>query len=125
MPDFAVSELRVYPLKSAAGIAVDAMSLDEFGAQFDRRWMLIDEHGRFLSQRRVPQLALVGTALEAGTLIVSAGGETHAIPPVVEPTLARTRAVIWGDAVDVVPIPGKASEWLATFLGRPCRLVFL
>ena len=42
-----------YPLKSAAGLACEQATLDDFGVAGDRRWLLVDPAGDFLSQRRL------------------------------------------------------------------------
>ncbi|TXH30313.1 MAG: hypothetical protein E6Q91_05445, partial [Actinobacteria bacterium] len=51
--------LFVYPIKSCAGLAVDAWDLDERGLVGDRSYMVVDERGDFLTQREAPQLATV------------------------------------------------------------------
>ena len=61
-----VTDLFVYPIKSCKGIRVESADLWETGLYLDRLWMVVDEAGRFLSQRTVPRLALVQTALKFG-----------------------------------------------------------
>jgi uncharacterized protein YcbX len=124
-----VAGLFIYPLKSAAGIAVDEMPLDHIGPRFDRRWMVIDEGGRFISQREVPHLALIGTSINGdrpseAELVLTASGR---IPLVVTPpgsAAARMSATVWDDAVDVVRIGDVADAWLSNVLGVSCRLVY-
>ncbi len=53
-----LSDLHVYPIKSCGGIAVD-----ERGLRHDRRWMLVDETGGFISQRELPRMATRSTRL--------------------------------------------------------------
>jgi uncharacterized protein YcbX len=53
-----VSQLFIYPIKSLGGIALSTARLTDRGLQHDRRWMLIDENNRFLSQREHAQMAL-------------------------------------------------------------------
>ncbi|THH41298.1 MOSC domain-containing protein [Neolewinella litorea] len=52
-----VVALYRYPIKSLGGQSVAALEPRERGFTGDRRWMLIDTHGRFVSQREYPQLA--------------------------------------------------------------------
>ena len=49
-----VSELFIYPIKSLGGISVSSAKISDRGIDFDRRWMLVDENNRFLTQREVP-----------------------------------------------------------------------
>ena len=46
-----IESLHVHPLKSAAGIRLDAAELDDFGVRWDRRWMIVDDNGVFVTQR--------------------------------------------------------------------------
>lgn len=120
-----VSGLYVYPLKSARAISMVAMTLDVLGPCFDRRWMLVDARGRFISQREEPRLALVSTALRECSLTVSAAGhESFRIPPH-DPSAPRTPSAIWDDVVDTIAIGDDADEWFSAVLESPCRLVFL
>ncbi|HJK92730.1 MAG TPA: MOSC N-terminal beta barrel domain-containing protein, partial [Polyangiaceae bacterium LLY-WYZ-15_(1-7)] len=59
-----LAELWVYPVKSCRGVRLPAAMATARGLEGDRRWMLVDPAGRFVSQRTEPALALVGVALE-------------------------------------------------------------
>ncbi|PPK86705.1 hypothetical protein CLV84_3641 [Neolewinella xylanilytica] len=52
-----VSALYRYPVKSLGGTAVNEAIAAERGFQDDRRWMLVDADGRFISQRQYHHLA--------------------------------------------------------------------
>lgn len=54
-----VSRLFVYPVKSMRGVEVSRAHVEERGFRHDRRWMVIDQSGSFLSQRRNARMALV------------------------------------------------------------------
>jgi len=56
-----ISRLTVYPLKSCKGIDVKRARLTETGFEWDRCFCVIDKDGEFISQRTVPELALVET----------------------------------------------------------------
>ena len=51
----ALSGLYVYPIKSCAGIAITSAEVIATGLRHDRRWMLVDEAGEFMSQPRASQ----------------------------------------------------------------------
>lgn len=53
-----VKGLRIYPVKSLAGSSLQEAELEARGFKDDRRWMLIDKNGRFISQREYHFLAL-------------------------------------------------------------------
>jgi uncharacterized protein YcbX len=55
-----ISQLFVYPIKSCAGIDLSEIQLQETGLAHDRQFMLVDAQGRFVSQRELPRMALIG-----------------------------------------------------------------
>jgi uncharacterized protein YcbX len=117
-----VESLYIYPIKSCAGIAVDAAPVTPRGLEHDRRWMVADEHGLFLTQRTVPEMALVHLAIDAGGLTVSRVG----LPPLRLPFLyeegARIDVEVWGDPVRAVR-HDAGSDWFTRALGFSAQLV--
>ena len=59
MTSYTLSDLIIYPVKSLAGIHLTHWQVTKKGLLYDRQWMLIDEQGQFLSQRRLPKMALI------------------------------------------------------------------
>jgi len=117
-----IAALYVYPVKSCRGIRLAAATMTERGLAYDREWMIVDASGRFLSQREVPALALIRTALSAAALeLADSDGSTLSIP------FARqgpTREVtVWRDTVPAIDQGDEASAWLSGRLGREVRLV--
>ena len=119
-----VSALHIYPLKSARGISLDTMTLDALGVQFDRRWMLIDETGRFVSQREEARMALLTASLSAGALNVGAPHRESFAVPQADLRAARIKASLWDDIIDVIPISSEADAWFSDVLETKCRLVY-
>ena len=69
-----LTDLHVYPIKSCRGIALESARLAPTGLADDRHWMLVRPNGRFVTQRELPRLALVATALNANGLSLNAPG---------------------------------------------------
>lgn len=59
--DIKVEALYCYPVKSCAGMSLDAATLTTTGFELDRKWMLVNQQGRALTQRQYPKLALIST----------------------------------------------------------------
>ncbi|HET6360839.1 MAG TPA: MOSC N-terminal beta barrel domain-containing protein [Gemmatimonadota bacterium] len=119
-----VADLFVYPIKSCGGIAVETAEVDAFGFRNDRRWMVVDESGRFLTQRTVPLLATIRAGISDGQLFLRAAGwDSLAVDAF--PETAAERVIVWRDTVDALPIGGEAAAWLTSVLGRPARLVWM
>ncbi|MCK5895880.1 MAG: MOSC N-terminal beta barrel domain-containing protein, partial [Cocleimonas sp.] len=93
-----VNALTIYPVKSLAGIALDSSMLDSMGLVYDRRWMLVTPDGNFLSQRKVPKMALIQPRFEQQQLILSNAEQQDLIvtQPISQQTLHVT---IWNDTV--------------------------
>ena len=119
-----VSELYLYPIKSARGIPLERAELDERGFRHDRRWMLVDADGRFISQREAHRLALVDVALAGDALLVSAPG-MPALRVACAARGAPERCTIWHDVVAAESVSGVADEWFSTFLSLSCRLLHM
>jgi len=120
-----LAAIFVYPVKSAAGIALDAVELDAFGPRHDRRWLVVDPAGRFMTQRRHPRLALIQPTLGPDTLVLDAPGMPRLTLPLHPPAAAVERVRIWSDDVDAQTAGDEAAHWVSTFLGTPCRLVHM
>ncbi len=117
-----IAALWVYPVKSCAGVAPDEWLLVETGLEFDRAWMVVDVHGRFVTQRELPRMALIHTTLRAYDLVLKAPGmlALHlALGAVEQPT----RVTIWKDTVAAYDMGDLAAQWFSDFLGHPLRLV--
>ena len=119
-----VSGLYLYPIKSMRGIPLGNALLDERGFHHDRRWMLVDAAGVFISQREEHRMALVDVALNAHVLMVSAPGmDTLRIP--IQSDGQPMRCRVWRDVVEAVAASADADAWFSEFLGRACRLVHM
>jgi uncharacterized protein YcbX len=119
-----LSRLFVYPVKSAAGIELQSAQLDAFGIVHDRRFMMVDSAGRFMTQREHPRMALIHTALEDHCLVLSSAAAAPLRVPL-SPTGAPRSVQVWKDEVRAIQVGGGASEWLSDALGTTCGLVHM
>jgi len=119
-----VAGLYLHPIKACRGVAVDAVELDRRGIRGDRRWMIADAEGRFVSQRERPELSTVRVEVDAETMTLDAPGMTPIARPRATGDGDRVPVRIWEDACEATVDP-IASEWISTFLGAPCRVVFM
>ena len=119
-----LAEIHVYPLKGARGIAQARADVLAGGLRHDRRFMLLDAAGTFLTQREHPRLALITTALAPSALVLGVPGAPDVEVPLA-PTGPRRRVRVWDDDVDAVEVPGEAADRISTHLGERCTLVFM
>lgn len=121
-----IEQLTIYPVKSLRGIHVEQWPITPQGLQYDRHWMLVMPNGRFVSQRQLPRMALIDTAIERESLILSADGHSSIALPLLSPVeQSAFRATIWRDECDVIEATTEASSWLNSVLKapQPLRLV--
>ncbi|HXF29012.1 MAG TPA: MOSC domain-containing protein [Chlamydiales bacterium] len=119
-----VSALFIYPVKSLKGLSVQKFEIGAKGPMMDRRWMVVDKEGRFLSQRVEPKMALITVELFPDKILLKA----PRVPPVIVTRANKSEVrsvVIWKDTVDAIDQGNQAAEWLTEFLGFDARLVFL
>lgn len=118
-----VESLHIYPVKGMKGCAVDAATMILEGLVGDRRWMLVDATGRFISQREEPRLSLIGVAAEGKALTFQAPGMPglRVDPPVGGDSLPVT---LWADQLTAYPASAEADAWFSDYLNQPCRLVY-
>ena len=117
-----IAALYVYPVKSCRGLAVTSARVTERGLLHDREWMIVDANGRFLSQREVPLLALIRTAISADALELS-DAEGCVLSVSLDRPGTRREVAVWRDTVSAIDQGADAASWLSSRLGREVRLV--
>jgi len=119
-----LSEIILYPVKSLAGISVSQWPVIKTGLLYDRKWMLVDSEGQFLSQRKLPRMALIRTALTDEHLILSADGMEDLLIPLHQTDGEIIRSTVWENTDDALHVSKAADQWLTQFLNRDCYLVY-
>lgn len=117
-----IRELWLYPIKSCAGIRVEQALLIETGLEFDRAWMVVDEQGRFVTQRTAPRMALIQPQLRRDDLVVRAPGML-ALHLSLDTAEEPVRVQVWKDEAQAYDMGRLAAQWFSDFLGQTVRLV--
>lgn len=122
-----LTSIHIYPVKSLGGYSVGSASLCPTGLQYDRRWMLVDEHSRFISQREHHQLALWESFIEQGKLIIrhKEVHEKKIAIPIDDPSGKPLQVNIWDDQCEAIHLAEEYDEWLSFQLGISVKLVFM
>lgn len=126
MKKVSIVQLNRYPVKSLGGISLTTANLEENGITFDRNWLVTLPSGKFLTQREIPRMALVKTAItEKGDLTLSADGRSDitVAHTVHEGNAEYKRVTVWKDEVYAIDEGDSVAEWLSEFLETKCRLV--
>lgn len=120
-----VTSLHVYPVKGLKGIDLDAARCTGMGIEHDRRWMVVDEAGVFLTQRSHPRMATVWTDLSASALVLSAPDMPQLEVPLAPPPASPMKVRVWNSICDALPASAEADRWISEYLGLRCRLVYM
>jgi len=119
-----VSDIVIYPVKSCAPLSVDRAWVDYKGLNADRRYMLVDKDGLFITARKYPKLTrLLATPTEMGLVLSAVDKESL--------TLVRDQfsemyveVKVWGQVVSAQKCSDEADQWLSEFLQIDCQLVY-
>lgn len=118
-----ISGLYIYPVKSLRGFAVTSAEVDQLGLAGDRRFLIVDETGRFMTQRSHPTMAQIATELTTHDLILRAPGVSE-IAISRNGSAAKGVVSIWrSQGLRADDCGDDVAQWLSRFLNASCRLV--
>jgi uncharacterized protein YcbX len=126
-----IEQLVTYPVKGLPGIALDEAIVTPFGLRGDRRYMLIDPTGRFMSQRATPALTQFGVGIrgkESVSISMEGVGaielslddiDTAGMMP------ERRQVQIWDDTLEAAVGNVEADAFFSDALQSPVRLAWM
>jgi uncharacterized protein YcbX len=116
-----VTEIWIYPVKSLGGIRLASAKVLPKGLKHDRRWMLIDNENKFMTQRVYPEMALFKLSFVSGSFMIRYKDQSIDLP--FSHDKEPISAVVWDDTVKVLELSKEHSDWFSATLGIKCRLV--
>lgn len=119
-----ISEINIYPIKSLKGISVTSAVVENRGLRLDRRWLLVDADGNFMTQRESPHMATVSVCFKGDGVEVSAAG----FPPlsIVPPAEGeRVTATVWDSDSEAIAHDQRSNEWFSDVLGQDVKLLYM
>lgn len=121
-----ISQLIIYPIKSLSGVNVSSAVLTDRGLAHDRRWMLVDAENHFLSQRELPVMALLQTAITAeGIKVIYKASKLDEITIPFTASGETIEVKIWDDRCNAVLVDKTIDKWFTEKLRIDCRLVYM
>ena len=120
-----LSEINIYPIKSLGGISLQSSVVEERGLKYDRRWVLVDESNKFITQRDFPEMALIKVSVEQDGLKLQHKTKTiESLFIRFEFTHSkRDKVVIWDDKVTGEFYNSRVDNWFSEIIGIKCHLV--
>ena len=121
-----LGSVHIYPLKGCRAVDLDEAVVEPWGLAGDRRWMLVDADGQFITQREQPALArlIVSYGPGADITVACAGYRSLSVAaPRQGPELLKV--TVWRSTVLAAAAGPEADAWFSAYLGEPARLVWL
>ena len=119
-----IKSLHIYPIKSGQGVDLGGAEVRARGLAGDRRFMLVDASGKFITQRQNPKLAQMQVEITDAGISISL--------PNNEPLLAsfpgsadRKEVTVWRNTVDAALVSGAINAALSSWLGQEAALVYM
>jgi hypothetical protein len=114
-----------FPVKSCRGGAVEQALVEPWGLAGDRRWLVVDGDGTFVTAREHPRLLLVRTSVrpDGGLELSHPDAADIAVDVPAPRTLVPVR--VWRSELVAALADPRAGAWFSAILGRPVRLVHL
>jgi len=124
-----VSSLHIYPVKSTAGIELPQADINLLGLAFDRRFVLCNSQGQFITARTEPTLCLIQatlttTGIEHSGIELTANGMPNLILNYKAFSARYKKVTVWDDEINSQVCSAEADRWFSRYLNRNCQLVF-
>lgn len=121
-----ISEINIYPIKSLKGIALSESVVEPKGLRLDRRWLVVDSNGKFLTQRERPQMALIGVEItNDGLRVTSPAGDEIAIDPLTTSDGPQVSAIVWNSDSEAIVYDDHVNQWFSDAIGQSVRLLYM
>ncbi len=117
-----VTGLNIHPLKSGRAIAQTSVSVQRDGLAGDRRFMVVDPDGKFITQRELQLLAQVEATHVTGGVHLKMGTRTTTVS--FDPD-RRLDVRVWDSDVNAAVSEDRANATLSDWFGRAVKLVHM
>lgn len=123
--------IHVFPIKSCGAFSPSSWPLTKAGLLYDRQWVIVNEAGAAITQKRESKLCLIKPKIDLSKnlLVLTYEGTSSTVSIPLEPErLATSPALpdtetcftkVCGKVLAVQECDAKVSEWLGTVLERP------
>lgn len=123
---YKLTEINIYPVKSLSGYSVKSAVVTDRGLQYDRRWMLVDESGKFLTQRSLHKMSLLKAEIKGEEVELWNKINNEKISfSIDQKTDKIINAIIWDDFVTTDQVSELVDQWLCDNLNTKCSLVYM
>ncbi len=126
---YQLTEINIFPIKSLGGCSLSEAVVERRGVQYDRRWMLVDAQGQFVTQREIARMTHLKTAITSPFLeIFDQNNSEDRLQIDLNPPLGqleKLRVKVWGDTCTGRVYPDPVNQWFSDKLGMALQLVYM
>ncbi|XP_041458790.1 molybdenum cofactor sulfurase-like [Lytechinus variegatus] len=122
-------KIFLYPVKSCGAMEVSEWELSEAGLKYDRRWMIVNDGGVYMSQKRIPHLCLIKPSIDLvnNQLLLAYKDKGNFTLPLDIPRsyineTSLSQGKVCGDRVNTIDCGDGVAAWLTEVIGQRCRL---
>ncbi len=119
-----LSAIHIYPIKSAAGITLPTSQVEAQGLAFDRRFVITDMAGNFITGRTHPKIALIHCKLTMQGLQLKAPNMTELTVNYQDFSRHYENVQIWKDTISAQYCSVLIDVWFSQYLDMPCQLLY-
>lgn len=120
-----LENISIYPIKSCAGIDLPSSEVLDRGFPLDRRWLLTDRDGLFLSQRKIPKMGQIKLTLSEDHLTVNYPDKDPLLLDLNLQSNIKKDTQIWKDSIKGVWVNQESDDWFSEVLEQPVQLVHM
>ena len=121
-----LASIHCYPVKSLGGFSLPEARLTDRGLEHDRRWMLVDDNGVFITQRELPAMACLHIVPLADGFRVTDIRTNATIDLPWQLDRGEELAVrVFDDALTALRADATISAWFTERLGSSMHLVYM
>ncbi len=120
-----VSSIYIYPIKSLGGVSLTHSLIEERGLQYDRRWVLTDSTGLFITQRKYPILSLLQVNMADDVITVfHKDNPNHQISfGIAQQIGEKVNVTIWDDLTKGIEVETRVSNWFSDYMNMQVKLM--
>ncbi|MDD1793161.1 hybrid-cluster NAD(P)-dependent oxidoreductase [Enterovibrio sp. ZSDZ42] len=122
--DTKISQINVYPVKSASGISLSNAWVESIGLSFDRRFMVADSTGKFVTGRTDPKMTEVSVSLQANGITLNHPTMSPLVLKYAQFSLQEVHTNVWKDEFNAYSTTSTANAWFSHLLGGHKQLLF-
>ena len=119
-----LQSICVYPIKSSAGLTLSSSWVEKIGLPFDRRFVVCDAQGQFITARTLPKLCLIKCNITATGLVLNAPDMPMLVIGYDACKDEYQHVTIWKDTMLGQRCHDSVDHWISQYIGKPAHLLY-